>query len=319
MQRILYLIKRLPRFLHFCLYTYPRIWYGYKKREGKSNYHLIADGFRVEAVSTEIRQKKIMVLYLARGANSTEMKSIEEFFSSYQQYSSGISHELVLIIKGFKNECDLSKARSYWSGVRHTEFDCSDDAFDLGAFVSAAKNFDCDGIMFLNTFSRIEGSDWLLKIVRTFYSNEGIGMVGCSASLGKHRLNSNFKMEGPNPHIRTNGFFIERILFLRIVGSLDFKTKESTLEFESGDQSITKRLVEMGYRVLLVGRNGVAYKEEEWAHSGTFALGHQGNLLVSDNQTSKFLASNPIQRVRFTYGAWGYTKAFNKQQGTCQR
>ena len=194
----------------------------------------------------ENRLKKIVVLYLARGASPTEREAIGEFFSSYQYYSSGIDHELVVIIKGFQNESDLSKVRSHWSGIPHTEFDCGDDFFDLGAFTAAAKSIECDAIMVLNTFSRIESSDWLKKLAGNYFSTEKIGIVGCSASLGKHHLNGNFKLKGPNPHIRTNGFFIERGLFLQMVERLNFTTKESTLEFESGDRSITNRLIETG-------------------------------------------------------------------------
>jgi hypothetical protein len=253
-----------------------------------------------------------MVLYLARGASSEEREAIGKFFNSYKQYTAGIDHELVTIIKGFKNESDLSNARAHWSNAPHTEFECSDDLFDLGAFTAAAKNVESDVIIVLNTFSRIENDGWLLNITRTYYSAQKIGIVGCSASLGKHRANGNFQKKGPNPHIRTNGFFMEKDLFLQIAGTMNFKTKESTLEFESGDQSLTNRLIKMGYRVLLVGRNGVGYEIDEWAYSRTFALGNQQNLLVSDNQTLKYNQSNLFQRVRFSYGAWGEYKTFNK-------
>jgi hypothetical protein len=267
----------------------------------------------MEPLFAEKRLKKIVVLYLARGASPTEREAIGEFFSSYHCYSAGIDHELVVIIKGFQSISDLTKARSHWSGIPHTELDCNDDFFDLGAFTAAAKSVECDAIMALNTFSRIESSNWLIKLADTYFSTEEIGIVGCSASLGRHRLNGNFKLKGPNPHIRTNGFFIGRNLFLQMVDSLNFTTKESTLEFESGDGSITNRLIEMGYRTLLVGKDGVAYKKEEWVHSGTFALGEQENLLISDNQTSKYKHRNAFQRVRFTYAAWGNFNAFDKR------
>ena len=309
----MHITLRTPRFLLFCMYLFPQIWYEAKKRENLGQHNFPTYMVENDTVLAGESSAKIVVLYLARGESSAEREAIGKFFSTYRKYTAGIDHELVTIIKGFKNESDLSNARAHWSNAPHIELECNDDLFDLGAFTYAAKHVKGNVILVLNTFSRIESNEWLLKIARTYYSTQKIGIVGCSASFGKHRTNSNFKKKGPNPHIRTNGFFMEKELFIQIAGVMNFKSKESTLEFESGDRSLPNQLLKMGYQVLLVGKNGLGYEIDEWPYSRTFALGNQENLLLSDNQTSRYKQSNVLQRVRFTYGAWGEFKAINKQ------
>src|SRR5258705_756481 len=73
----------------------------------------------------------------------------------------------------------------------------------------------------------------------------------------------------PNYHIRTTGFMMARDVMLKLkVRRLC--TKMDCLRLESGKNSITRQILRMGLKPLLVGRDGRAYEKEEWFQSATF-------------------------------------------------
>jgi hypothetical protein len=61
--------------------------------------------------------------------------------------------------------------------------------------------------------------------------------------------------------------------------------KLSAYKFESGKESLTNQVRNLGLRVLVVGRDGQAYDPEHWHRSNTFWQSREENLLVADNQT----------------------------------
>ena len=108
----------------------------------------------------------------------------------------------------------------------------------------------------------------------------------------------------PNPHIRTNGFIVarQRLLTRKVQ---DVQTKIDSFQFESGQKSLTREVRREGLRVLVVNRFGKAYDILDWAKSGTFRIGNQDGLVLSDNQTRSFDAMSPGERAvhsRFTWG-----------------
>jgi hypothetical protein len=84
----------------------------------------------------------------------------------------------------------------------------------------------------------------------------------------------------PNPHIRSNGFMIDRRRLLEL-GSDLIRTKIDACGFESGIDSLTARVRRQGMAALVVGRGGQDYDVPDWTHSGTFRLGQQKNLLLT--------------------------------------
>jgi hypothetical protein len=108
----------------------------------------------------------------------------------------------------------------------------------------------------------------------------------------------------PNPHLRTNGFLISRSAMLRLTGG-NVWTKTAAFRFESGVHSMTNQLLKMGKRVLIVGRDGEAYEQQRWPQSRTFRIGDQENLLIADNQTDAYDASDASARKRLSAYAWG--------------
>ncbi|HXB16067.1 MAG TPA: hypothetical protein VNV44_10035 [Solirubrobacteraceae bacterium] len=105
----------------------------------------------------------------------------------------------------------------------------------------------------------------------------------------------------PNPHLRTNGFIVERETMLGLKrGRIADKT--DTYALESGRRSLTRQL---NSQVALVGRDGRAYTPSEWAHSNTFWQAAQENLLIADNQTRAYVEGDAEQRRMLAAHAWG--------------
>ena len=108
----------------------------------------------------------------------------------------------------------------------------------------------------------------------------------------------------PNYHIRTNAFMGARATLLRIqLGPMRFKF--SAYKFESGIDSMTNQVLRLGLRVLVVGRDGKGYPPQLWHASNTFWQSRQENLLVADNQTEAYLASDPVWAAALSSYAWG--------------
>jgi hypothetical protein len=118
--------------------------------------------------------------------------------------------------------------------------------------------------------------------------------------------------EFPNPHIRTNAFMMDRMLFLDLCPS-NMESKRETFEFESGISSLTALLLRRGLRSVVVGDDGVGYEIENWPKSRTFRLGQQENLLVADNQTRTFDAMTWHERDAHVEMTWG-AKVFVQSQ-----
>jgi hypothetical protein len=108
----------------------------------------------------------------------------------------------------------------------------------------------------------------------------------------------------PNPHIRTNGFIIERRAFLDTQPS-SITTKIHAYLYESGPDSLTRQIMRRGKQAVIVGRDGQSYNIDQWPRSGTFRLGDQRNLLVQDNQTRAFEAMNNTEKRAFVETTWG--------------
>lgn len=108
----------------------------------------------------------------------------------------------------------------------------------------------------------------------------------------------------PNPHIRSNCFAIDRqrLVTLRFPKII---TKMEGCRFESGHDSLTARLRQSGLAALVVGKNGIGYDVNDWPTSGTFRLGDQANVLVTDNQVRNFKNYSLEERATHVLMTWG--------------
>lgn len=108
----------------------------------------------------------------------------------------------------------------------------------------------------------------------------------------------------PNPHLRSNGFMMQRERFLEF-NLPPTPGKFDTSLFESGPDSMTARLRARNLGVVVVGADGAAYGVAKWWRSNTFRNGDQRNLLVADNHTRAFSAMSPGGRATHAWITWG--------------
>ena len=259
--------------------------------------------------------------YLINGEEQNIEESIVNFSSSYMKYSSGIEHELYLIIKNCsKNSLDKIINDSFVN-CNYKIFSVDNEGFDIGAYYQFAKQVDAKYIFLINTNSFLLTNNWLKKV--SVGIEKGIDLVGTSASYEqlklKNKNDNNFFAKFPNPHIRTNGFMIKRKLFIDIVSNYlneiqkkNFLTKLDTYRFESGKIGLTSYLLNNDFKISLIGANGRLYNVKNWPVSDTFRLNEQDNLLISDRQTRFYDSLQYHKKKYFAYISWGNTT--NKSQ-----
>jgi hypothetical protein len=140
------------------------------------------------------------------------------------------------------------------------------------------------------------GAQWNRSRFQRYWESQ----TGSAGALYKHSQFPAF----PNPHIRSNGFMIARHRLLEAnFGAIE--SKMDAFEFESGTDSLTQRLRRQGLDSLVVGRDGSGYAINNWFRSGTFRLGEQSNLLLTDNQSRNFVKLGAPERATFTRISWG--------------
>ena len=83
------------------------------------------------------------------------------------------------------------------------------------------------------------------------------------------------------------------------------RSKRDAYRFESGKNGLTMQIVREGKRVLVVGKDGMAYEQNAWHESKTFWQSEQENLLVADNQTRDYAEGSSSRRRYLRLTAWG--------------
>lgn len=209
----------------------------------------------------------IAVVYLAFEPEGP--KPVWEFFNSYMLHAAGRMHSLI---------------------VHHAR-----DGQDLLHYRYVAIGISADYVCFLNTHTKIQANGWL-DVMMFQMEQPGIELVG---SMGSWESCPNDGVTFPNPHIRTNGFLVDRRRFLG-VSDRRFKSKGECYDFESGPGNMASRM-----SGVICGANGKRYLLSELLTSKTFRRDNQENLLFSDNQTRHYDAAPPEERARLRQLAWG--------------
>lgn len=238
---------------------------------------------------------------------------LERFAGSYLAHGAGADHRLLVVLKNFGGDAGrLADARRTLAGVDHDELVLDERVLDLGAYRMAAAQAAEPVVCMVNSHSVILADGWLGALLGHLEA-PGVGLVGATASCESAtseapRPLKPFKRRHypafPNPHIRTNAFMLRREVML----GLDWPPvarKEAAHRLESGTRCITRQVWERGLEALVVGRDGRAYRRDDWGASGTFRSGDQGNLLVADNRTRQFEQADAQTRRLLARMAWG--------------
>lgn len=257
----------------------------------------------------------------------------DRFISSYRQNRGGLDHHLLIIFNGFTDRHELSAYRALLEGIAYTPLVLSRRAFDIQAYYTAARSVTDRYVCFLNSYSIPLDEDWLAKMHHCVVQDK-VGIVGATGSyqslyssvkFSMHSLDGRYtprRIAGeclrrwvlsryrsyfdpfPNPHVRTNAFMLARDLMLGLEhGRLS--TKMDTQKFESGKKGLTRQIMAMNLKALVVGRDGRAYEKESWFESQTFKSGEQSNLLIADNRTKQYADADCETRRLMTKVAWG--------------
>lgn len=274
---------------------------------------------------------QIAVVHLIRRASG--LAAFQAFLDSYLAHPAGVGHELVLLCKGFAATAEFADYARLVQGVPHTRIDVPEDGFAFGSYRIALDQTQFDEYCFLHSYSVILASDWLAKL-HDCLSQPNVGLVGATGSyestyenlraelrsirgvFRRRRLRGLLRLGPmwwdyppfPNPTLRTNAFLGKRGL-LRAVFPLRDRTKEESLRFESGRNSLTRQVRQRGLQVLVVDRDGRGYAPEEWPTSRTFRLQDQANLLVADNQTERYAQASADERRWLSLLAWGVDRS----------
>jgi len=126
------------------------------------------------------------------------------------------------------------------------------------------------------------------------------GLAFARALLGQSRGFAPF----PVHHVRTSSFMIDGAV-LRGVRLRPIADKNDTYRLESGHDSITAQVERLGLSAVVVGRDGVACRPQEWPESRTFWQGDQENLLIADKQTAYYARGSRVEREVLARYAWG--------------
>lgn len=256
-------------------------------------------------VPAEEDEAALCVVYLAWTPYGIE--PAERFLASYRDHPASTAHRLVLALAG--PDGDRAPWRRAFSDLRHEEVELG-EGMDLDHYRTVVDRVLAERYCFLNTVSAVLADGWLEQMERILLRPE-VGMVGATGSYespnsvrpGPLRRLRPGHDSFPNPHLRTNGFALERQLLL----ALDWPTGLTKLEavaLEGGRGSLTCQVRERGLETMVVGRDGVGYPPKQWRQSETFRSGEQANLLIADNRTRHYQEAGPLTRRGLAWLAW---------------
>lgn len=275
---------------------------------------------------------EICVAHLVRRAN--DIGAFRAFLDSYRRCAAGVTHDLLIIFKGYSGNEDLSAYDALLEGVRHRRIFLPDIGFDVRPYVTVARKQPHRYLVLLNSFSRILVPGWLEILFRAA-CRPGVGLVGATGShqsvysdfhvlqweMRRARPRAYSLVVGslryarylttirgrfapfPNYHIRTNAFMVRRELLASARYGWMLK-KWDAYAFESGVNSLTNQVASAGLRPLVAGADAGQYEAPEWADARSFWIHRQENLLVADNQTRAYEEGSSAMRERLAYYAW---------------
>jgi hypothetical protein len=256
------------------------------------------------------------------------------FIESYRRYQPEISHDLIIIFKGTERDPELDGYRALLDGIDYQELIVPNRGFDIEPYFRTATALDHGYFCFLNTQSELLDSGWLEKLHGVAVRDD-VGVVGATGSWESlytdsfrwimpwaerslvpniprfiaRRARGAILYKGefppfPNVHLRTNAFMLRREIMLQLVRPA-MRRKLDALRFESGSGSLTRQILAMQRKALVVGRDGKGYEPHEWPESNTFRSGDQVNLLVADKRTAEFGRAGPERRRSLSEVTWG--------------
>lgn len=276
----------------------------------------------------------ISLVYLCRGKGAG-LAVAKQFIDHYSKYDPGCEHDLVVVFKGWdKNqEKDKQELKLRFCSLAARCIELDDDGFDWGAYMRVTVLLETDFICFLNSFSRPLSHLWLKNIYQCIKTKD-VGMCGATAAYKSwrfslplfelrfhtvvmyplrivRRLINHFFLLGyyPRkycPHLRSNGFAVERKRFLSFVSSTAVpKSKRDCYRLESGIGSYSNYVLSLKQKLVLVDKFGTYYDTDDWIRSNTYCCPGQPGLCIADNNTDSYDKQDIPGKRQMEFDAWG--------------
>ena len=269
----------------------------------------------------------IAVIYLLRKVNGE--LPVKTFLESYLTNKAGVSHELVILFKGFCDDRDLAPYQTLLKGLEYQSLRVSDRGFDINAYFKAAKLLPNEYLCFLNSYTQILHPHWL-AFFWEHLSSSHLGAVGATGSWESLAYNLSlphcpqrrpsfpsmlawpFKFlvawalfpGFPNPHLRTTGFLCRRHHFLKLHPPPPW-WKLNAMIFESGRWGFSRQLRGKKLEVAVINSDNQRFLWPSWPNSRTYRTGQQEKLLLADNRTHQFAQASPDEQRWLATLAWG--------------
>lgn len=276
----------------------------------------------------------ISLVYLCRGKEAG-FSAAEKFIGNYIKYDVGCEHSLVVVFKGWDKgeENDKQELILQFRSLAARIIELDDDGFDWAAYMRVTVLLETDFICFLNSFSRPLSHLWLKNIYQCIRTKD-VGMCGATAAYKSwrfslplfelrfytvvlyplriiRRLINHFLLLGDYPrkfcpHLRSNGFAVERKRFLSFVSSTAIpKSKRDCYRLESGIGSYSNYVLSLKQRLVLVDKFGQCYDIQDWIRSKTYCCPGQPGLCIADNNTDSYDKQNIPDKRQMEFDAWG--------------
>ncbi len=243
--------------------------------------------------------RDVGVVYVSRKVN--DPRFTRAFLSSIARHPPGVDYQLFYVLKGFESdESDPAFEAARDQLPARTELlRYPDDTFTTNIFLDVSKLCSVDKLLSFVSWSRILADNWLRAYIDGFDAVNGCGIVG--ATGGYEGIKS---APFPNVGIRTNAYMVPTAL-LNAVDAGDLSTRRGSLEFEAGPNGLTKQIVRMGFKPVIVDRFGKHWLSDDWVASRTFRSYEQEGLLVADNRTFHYSAGGVRRRQKLARLTWG--------------
>jgi hypothetical protein len=274
----------------------------------------------------------LMVIYLIRNDGVCH-ENLNNFLISLKEFGIPESLPLLFLFKGFKSY-EVETLRRVNNILNHSFMSINDHLFDLNSYIECANSFKFKYLLFLNSYSEVNCSNWLDIYLQASHGSDSV-IVGSTASfecLGYNpplldkknslskiiwivrvimrRMNSirfMFSATGfPNPHIRTNAFLIDRNSFLEYFRINGYpKSKFDCHLVESGPKGLTKYMIKKGATVVIVSNNGEVFNVSDWGSANLFRANNSSDRLVfTDNRTREYTNASIEKKAQLIWDAW---------------
>ena len=254
----------------------------------------------------------IAVIYIFRGSDLNNVEYLNDFQKSMQRYKAGIKFQLIVAIKGCSTEQeDLVRERLNFFDPIY--FRCLDHNFDIGTYQEIIQEYRFEYFIMMNSSSRPRADNWIREMLHAIMNNN-IGLVGTMGSfesLALRKLHGKISNKEhfdsfPNPHVRTTGIIIKREIFKKVSKDKNiFINKMDAHKFESGKDNLTKQILGLGLKVLIINSDFNLFEINNWKNSKTFKQFNQEKLLIMDKVALNYEKMSDNLKLVKSIQTWG--------------